>query len=71
MMTAAEVLANHGTQRAAEVVELAAAAGLELVAAATLLEKESNGGHNVWGHDDVDDGGNYVKGDPVTKEAYQ
>jgi hypothetical protein len=70
-MTAAEVLAKHGTQRAAEVVELAAAAGLEPAVAATLLQKESGGGHNVWGHDDVDDGGNYVKGAPVTKEAYK
>jgi len=70
MMTAAEVLAQHGTQRAAEVVELAAAAGLELAAAATLLEKESSGGDNVWGHDPVDDGGIYVKGDKVTKEVY-
>jgi hypothetical protein len=70
-MTAAEVLEKHRTQRAAEVVELAAAAGLELAAAATLLEKESGGGHNVWGHDRVQTGGNYVKGAPVTKEAYK
>jgi hypothetical protein len=70
-MTAAEVLANHGTQRAAEVVELAVAAGLELAAAATLLEKESGGGHNVWGHDNVPTGGHYVKGAQVTKEAYR
>ena len=69
-MTAAEVLAKHGTQRAAEVVELAAAAKLELAAAATLLEKESTGGHNVWGHDNVDTGGHYVKGAEVTKDAY-
>jgi hypothetical protein len=69
-MTAAEVLANHGTQRAAEVIELAVAAGLELAAAATLLEKESGGGRNVWGHDNVDTGGHYVKGDAVTKAAY-
>jgi len=69
-MTAAEVLANHGTQRAAEVVELAAAAGLELAAAATLLEKESGGGHNVWGHDNVSTGGHYVKGAEVTEQAY-
>jgi hypothetical protein len=69
-MTAAEVLAKHGTQRAAEVVELAAAAKLELPAAATLLEKESGGGRNVWGHDNVDTGGHYVKGAEVTKEAY-
>jgi hypothetical protein len=70
-MTAADVLAKHGTQRAAEVVELAAAAGLELAAAATLLEKESGGGHNVWGHDNVSTGGHYVKGAAVTKEAYR
>jgi len=69
-MQAVEVLASHGIQRAAEVVERAAAAGLELAAAATLLEKESGGGHNVWGHDDVDTGGNYEKGAPVTREAY-
>ena len=69
-MTAAEVLTKHGTKRAAEVVELAAAAGLELAAAATLLEKESNGGDNVFGHDAVETGGNYVKGGKVTKEAY-
>jgi len=70
-MTAAEVLANHGTQRAAEVVELAAAAGLELAAAATLLEKESGGGHNVWGHDNVSTGGHYVKGAEVKEPAYR
>jgi hypothetical protein len=70
-MTAAEVLAKHGTQRAAEVVELAAAAGLELAAAATLLEKESGGGHNVWGHDNVSTGGHYDKGAEVTEKAYR
>jgi hypothetical protein len=69
-MTAAEVLAKHGTHRAPEVVELAATAGLELAAAATLLEKESHGGRNVWGHDPVKTGGHYVKGAVVTKEAY-
>ena len=67
-MTAAEVLTKHGTKRAAEVVELAAAAGLELAAAATLLEKESSGGDNVFGHDPVKPGG--VQGGKVTKEAY-
>ncbi len=70
-MTAAEVLAKHRTQRAAEVVELAAAAGLELAAAATLLEKESDGGNNVFGHDDVETGGFYKKGGQVTEEAYR
>jgi hypothetical protein len=67
-MTAAEVLTENGTKRAAEVVELAAAAGLELAAAATLLEKESSGGDNVFGHDPVKPGG--VQGGKVTKEAY-
>jgi hypothetical protein len=70
-MTAADVLATNGTHRAAEVVELAAAAGLELAAAATLLEKESGGGHNVWGHDNVETGGHYVKGAEVTEKAYR
>ena len=70
MVTAAEVLTGQGTQRATEVVELARAAGLEIAAAATLLEKESGGGHNVWGHDDVPTGGHYVKGAEVTKDAY-
>jgi hypothetical protein len=69
-MTAAEVLAKHGTLRAAEVVELAAAAGLELAAAATLLEKESSGGRNIFGNDKVETGGFYVKGGEVTEEAF-
>ncbi len=69
-MTAAEVLGRNGIQRAAEVVELAATAGLELAAAATLLEKESGGGHNVFGHDNVQTGGFYVKGAEVTEDAY-
>jgi hypothetical protein len=63
-------LAQHGTQRTAEVVELAALTGLELAAAATLLEKESSGGRNVYGHDPVQTGGFYEKGGPVTKESY-
>ncbi|TDP91942.1 hypothetical protein EV186_108153 [Labedaea rhizosphaerae] len=56
--------------RPGEVVELAALAGLELAAAVTLLELESGGGHNVWGHDGVDTGGIYVKGAEVTKDVY-
>ena len=71
MTTAAEVLDKHGTQRAAEVIELAAAAGLELAAAATLLEKESHGGRNVYGHDPVKTGGNYELGGPVTEGNFR
>lgn len=69
-MDTLKVLAQHGIQRPAEVVELAALAGLELAAAATLLEKESSGGRNVYGHDGVPTGGFYTKGGPVTKESY-
>lgn len=64
------VLQQHGIQRAAEVIELAARAGLELAAAATLLEKESGGGHNIYGHDNVKTGGFYQMGGPVTKDNY-
>ena len=56
-MTAADVLNKIGIQRAAEVAELAAKAGLRLAAAATMLEKESGRGHNVYGHDNVETGG--------------
>lgn len=67
---AAGVLGGHGILRPAEVVELAAKVGLDLAAAATLLEKESGGGRNVWGSDAVNTGGIYTKGAPVTREAY-
>jgi hypothetical protein len=64
------VLAAGGILRPAEVIELAAATGLDLAAAATLLQKESGGGRNVWGHDGVSTGGFYVKGSEVTQQAY-
>lgn len=70
-MTADQVLAAHGIQRATEVVALAAAAGLELAAAATMLEKESGGGDNVFGHDEVSTDGIYRYGQPVTKDVYE
>lgn len=69
-MGAAAVLAAHRIVRPAEVVELAIAAGLDLAAAAVLLEKESGGGRNVWGHDPVPTGGFYRKGGEVTREDY-
>lgn len=71
MATTAEVLKSNGILRAPEVVELAALTGLELAAAATLLQKESGGGANVYGHDAVQTGGFYVKGGPVTKANYR
>jgi hypothetical protein len=70
-VSAASSLAAWGILRAPEVVELAAAVGLSLPAAATLLEKESGGGRNVWGSDPVPTGGAYAKGGAVTRENYQ
>jgi hypothetical protein len=68
---AVDTLAARRIVHPAAVVELAAAADLELAAAAVLLEKESGGGRNLWGHDGVDTGGFYRKGAPVTREAYE
>ena len=70
-MGAVESLNAWGVLRAAEVVEIAAGAGLELASAATMLEKESGGGRNVWGHDGVNTGGFYLKGAAVTRDAYE
>ncbi len=72
LMTAspAAILTAGGIQRAPEVVELAAATGLDLAAAAVMLEKESGGGANIFGHDNVPTGGAYVKGEPVTQAKY-
>ncbi len=69
-MNADQVLAVHGILRAADVVQLAREAGLDLAAAATMLEKESFGGQNIWGQDRVDTGGIYQKLQPVTKDVY-
>lgn len=69
-MTAVDTLTAGGIVRAAEVIELATAAGLDLACAAVLLLKESSGGLNVWGRDDVRTGGIYEKGRPVTRDAY-
>jgi hypothetical protein len=70
-MGVVQSLTAWGVLRAAEVVEIAAGAGLELASAATMLEKESGGGRNVWGHDGVNTGGFYTKGAAVTRESYE
>jgi hypothetical protein len=69
-MAAADSLAAWGIVNAPQVVALAAAAGLDLAAACTMLEKESGGGRNLWGSDGVDPAGTYVKGAEVTQAAY-
>lgn len=52
-------------------IDLAAAARLDLAAAVVLLAKESSGGRNVWGHDGTSTGGYYTKGAAVTRVAYE
>ena len=70
-MSDVTVLAQGGILQAVDIVSIAAAADLDLAAAATLLIKESGGGRNVWGHDDVGVAPNtYVKGGLVTESNY-
>lgn len=68
--SAADILAAGGIVRAPEVVEFAEAAGLDLAAAATMLQKESGGGQNIWGHDNVPTAGTYAHGGEVTQADY-
>lgn len=70
-MSAVEVMKQNGIIRPAEVIELAARARLDLACACVLLQKESGGGKNIWGHDAVSTGGAYEKGGPVTAANYQ
>lgn len=69
MTDAAAVLTAYGIGLADELVEAAQAEGIELAAAAAMIEKES-GGRNVWGSDGVATGGHYVKGAQVTQADY-
>lgn len=71
MPNAVEVLTAGGIINAAQVIDIASAAKLELACAAVLLGKESGGGQNIFGHDAVPDGGQYVKGGPVTEATYR
>lgn len=73
-MTAVDTLAAWGIVNPAQVVAIAAATGLPLALACSLLDQESGGGHNVWGHDggrNAQTGGVYVPGAPVTRQAYE
>jgi hypothetical protein len=51
-------------------IAAAAKAELPLDVALAMLCKETGGGRNVFGHDAVETGGRYVKGETVTKEKY-
>jgi hypothetical protein len=68
-VSAAALLTTWGIQNAADALLAADAARLPYPIAAALLDQESRGA-NVWGHDAVEEGGVYVKGAPVTREAY-
>lgn len=70
-MSVVDSMAAWGVMRAGEVVDVAAAVGLPLAAAAALLEQESGGGRNVFGSDGVPTGGAYVKGAEVTEQSYR
>lgn len=70
-MSAAAVLAAGGIIDPATVITTATAVGLPLALAAAVLEQESGGGRNVWGHDPVENRGIYVPGGPVTAAAYR
>lgn len=71
ILTESQVLASYGIITPDLVVVAAKVAGLELAAAAALLDMESSGGRNVWGSDPVQTGGCYVKGTAVTPAAYR
>ena len=53
-----------------ELLSAANAVGLEVASAAALTSMET-GGQNIWGHDQVDTGGCYTKGGPVTEQNYK
>jgi hypothetical protein len=57
--------------RPEQTIEAALDEGIDLAVAATLLEKESSGGRNVWGHDAVDSRGIYDKGAEVTEGVFR
>jgi hypothetical protein len=69
-VTTVDTMRAWGIVNPEQVVAIAASTGLPLALACSLLDQESGGGRNVWGHDGVDTGGVYTKGAPVTREAY-
>lgn len=70
-MNAAAVLAAGGIVDPATVIAQAQAVGLPLALAAAVLEQESAGGRNTWGHDPVENRGIYLPGSPVTEMTYR
>ena len=70
-MDAAAALAAGGILNPGLTVSAAQAVGLPLALACAVLQQESAGGNNVWGHDPVENRGVYTPGSPVTEQAYR
>jgi hypothetical protein len=73
-VTAIDTLKAWGIQRPEQVVEISSRTGLPLALGCAILDQESGGGANIWGHDggaNVKTGGSYTPGATVTKDAYQ
>jgi cell wall-associated NlpC family hydrolase len=62
-----KMMKDGGIVRPADTLRVAREVGLALPFACALLEQESSGGHNVFGHDSVS---NPVRGGEVTKDRY-
>ena len=61
------MMKEGGIVKPADTLRVAREVGLALPLACALLEQESSGGHNVFGHDAVS---NPVRGGVVTKDRY-
>lgn len=73
-MSAVDTLKAWGILRPEMVIEISSRTGLSLALACAILEQESGGGRNIWGHDGgagVKTGGAYTPGAEVTREAYE
>jgi hypothetical protein len=73
-VTVIDTLRAWGIQRPDKVIEISSRTGLPLALGCAILDQESGGGANIWGHDggaNVKTGGSYTPGATVTKEAYQ
>jgi hypothetical protein len=70
-VSVADVLKAGGILDPTTAIAQAAATGLPIALAAAVLEQESGGGRNIWGHDPVEHRGVYVPGGLVTEQAYR
>lgn len=70
-MTVIDTMTAWGIVNPDAVSEIAARTGLPLALACALLDQESGGGQNIWGHDAVATGGMYTKGAPVGVTSYK